>query len=72
MQWQTAMEMLQQLALAGGLAWASGIRLYAAIFIVGLLGRRGYAAARQRRKFRLPAHKCDVHARYAAPLIFAP
>lgn len=34
--------MLQQLALAGGLAWASGIRLYAAIFIVGLLGRFGY------------------------------
>jgi hypothetical protein len=37
-----SMEMLQQLALAGGLAWASGIRLYAAIFIVGLLGRLGY------------------------------
>jgi hypothetical protein len=36
------MDMLQQLALAGGLAWASGIRLYAAIFIVGLLGRLGY------------------------------
>lgn len=34
--------MLQQLALAGGLAWASGIRLYAAIFVVGLLGRMGY------------------------------
>jgi len=36
------MEHLQQIALAGGLAWASGIRLYAAIFIVGLLGRLGY------------------------------
>lgn len=36
------MERLQALALAGGLAWASGIRLYAAIFIVGLLGRLGY------------------------------
>ena len=36
------MQQLQQLALAGGLAWASGIRLYAAIFIVGLLGRFGY------------------------------
>lgn len=36
------MEQLQALALAGGLAWASGIRLYAAIFIVGLLGRLGY------------------------------
>ncbi len=36
------MENLQSLALAGGLAWASGIRLYAAIFVVGLLGRFGY------------------------------
>ncbi|MGH8090227.1 MAG: DUF4126 domain-containing protein [Rudaea sp.] len=36
------MEHLQAFALAGGLAWASGIRLYAAIFIVGLLGRLGY------------------------------
>ncbi len=33
---------LSQLALAGGLAWASGIRLYATILIVGLLGRYGY------------------------------
>lgn len=36
------MENLHTLALAAGLAWASGIRLYAAIFIVGLLGRLGY------------------------------
>jgi hypothetical protein len=36
------MEHLQSLALAAGLAWASGLRLYAAIFIVGLLGRMGY------------------------------
>jgi hypothetical protein len=36
------MESLSQLALAGGLAWASGIRLYATIFIIGLLGRFGY------------------------------
>ena len=36
------MESLSQLALAGGLAWASGIRLYATIFIVGLLARLGY------------------------------
>ena len=36
------MEHLQQIALAAGLAWASGVRLYAAIFIVGLLGRFGY------------------------------
>lgn len=37
------MEQLQALALAAGLAWASGIRLYAALFIVGLLGRLGYS-----------------------------
>ena len=36
------MEHLQSLALAAGLAWASGVRMYAAIFIVGLLGRFGY------------------------------
>lgn len=36
------MDSLSQLALAGGLAWASGIRLYAAILMVGLLGRYGY------------------------------
>ncbi|MGH8174338.1 MAG: DUF4126 domain-containing protein [Rhodanobacteraceae bacterium] len=36
------MESLSQLALAGGLAWGSGIRLYATIFIVGLLGRFDY------------------------------
>ena len=36
------MESVSQLALAGSLAWASGIRLYATIFIVGLLGRFGY------------------------------
>lgn len=36
------MDSLSQLALAGGLAWASGIRLYATILIIGLLGRYGY------------------------------
>jgi hypothetical protein len=36
------MSPLSQLALAGGLAWGSGIRLYATIFIVGMLGRYGY------------------------------
>jgi hypothetical protein len=36
------MESLSQLALAGGLAWASGIRLYATIFIAGMLARSGY------------------------------
>lgn len=36
------MESLSQLALAGGLAWASGLRLYVTILVVGLLGRYGY------------------------------
>ncbi|WP_201316607.1 DUF4126 domain-containing protein [Dyella sp. EPa41] len=36
------MDMLQNLALAGGLSWASGFRLYATVFIAGLLGRLGY------------------------------
>lgn len=36
------MDLLSQLALAGGLAWASGIRLYATLFIIGLLARFGY------------------------------
>ncbi|MBE1159116.1 DUF4126 domain-containing protein [Dyella acidiphila] len=36
------MNELSNLALAGGLAWASGIRLYATLFLAGLLGRLGY------------------------------
>lgn len=36
------MDMLSNIALAGGLAWASGIRLYATMFVAGLLGRLGY------------------------------
>jgi hypothetical protein len=36
------MEMIQQLALAGGLSWASGLRLYATVFIVGLLAKFNY------------------------------
>jgi hypothetical protein len=35
-------ELIETLALAAGLAWASGIRLYAVLFFVGLLGRFGY------------------------------
>lgn len=35
------MDMAAQWALAGGLAWASGFRLYATIFIVGLLAYFG-------------------------------
>jgi len=33
------MDTLQSVALAGGLAWASGFRLYAAVLLLGLLGR---------------------------------
>lgn len=36
------MESVSQLALACGLAWASGIRLYVTLFVVGMLGRFGY------------------------------
>jgi hypothetical protein len=40
-------EAISQLALAGGLAWASGIRLYVTILVVGLLGRYGYLSLPQ-------------------------
>ena len=33
------MELVPSLALAGGLAWASGMRLYAVVFIAGMLSR---------------------------------
>ena len=36
------MELIQNLALAGGLSWASGLRLYLTIFAVGLLAKFGY------------------------------
>lgn len=36
------MDVLQSVALAGGMAWASGMRLYAVVFTAGLLGRFGY------------------------------
>ena len=36
------MEMISQLALAGGLSWASGLRLYLTVFAVGLLAKFGY------------------------------
>jgi Domain of unknown function (DUF4126) len=38
----TTMEMISQLALAGGLSWASGLRLYLTIFAVGLLAKFSY------------------------------
>jgi hypothetical protein len=37
------MELIQNLALAGGLSWASGLRLYLTVFAVGLLAKFGYA-----------------------------
>ena len=38
------MDFLAQLVLAGGLAWASGIRLYAVVFAFGMLARFDYVA----------------------------
>jgi hypothetical protein len=35
------MDPVAQIALAGGLAWASGIRLYAVVFLAGLMARLG-------------------------------
>lgn len=34
--------MIQHLALAGGLSWASGLRLYLTVFAVGILAKFGY------------------------------
>ncbi len=36
------MELIQNLALAGGLSWASGLRLYLTVFAVGLLAKFHY------------------------------
>ncbi|WP_305072537.1 DUF4126 domain-containing protein [Propionivibrio sp.] len=36
------MDVLQPVALAGGMAWASGMRLYAVLFLAGVLARLGY------------------------------
>lgn len=36
------MDVVQSVALAGGMAWGSGLRLYAVLFAAGLLGRLGY------------------------------
>jgi hypothetical protein len=41
------MDNLQSIALAAGLGWASGIRLYAVLFIVGLVDKMGWAALPQ-------------------------
>lgn len=37
------MELLAEIAIAAALAWASGIRLYATLFLVGLAGYLGWA-----------------------------
>ncbi|HQO28989.1 MAG TPA: DUF4126 domain-containing protein [Accumulibacter sp.] len=36
------MDLMGLLALAAGLGWASGVRLYAALFIVGVVGKMGW------------------------------
>ncbi len=36
------MDLISNLALAGGLSWASGLRLYLTVFIVGLLAKFDY------------------------------
>ena len=36
------MDAISSIALASGLSWASGLRLYLTVFIVGLLGKFGY------------------------------
>lgn len=36
------MDIISNIALATGLSWASGLRLYATVFIVGLLAKYGY------------------------------
>lgn len=36
------MEPIQTIALAAGLAWASGLRLYLVIFLAGMLSCLGY------------------------------
>ncbi|HQO17219.1 MAG TPA: DUF4126 domain-containing protein [Methylotenera sp.] len=36
------MELISNLALAGGLSWASGLRLYITVFAVGMMNKFGY------------------------------
>lgn len=38
------MDLMHQIAMGAGLAWASGIRLYAVLFLMGILGRFGVIA----------------------------
>ena len=39
-----SMDIVNSIAVAAGLAWASGLRLYAVLFLAGLLGRLGYVS----------------------------
>jgi len=41
------------LALAAGLGWASGVRLYASLFIVGVVGKMGWVALPEGLRVRL-------------------
>lgn len=41
------MDAISSISLASGLSWASGLRLYATVFIIGLLGKFGYIALPQ-------------------------
>lgn len=41
------MDLIAQIALASGLAWASGLRLYAVVFVFGMLARLDYVALPQ-------------------------
>ena len=38
------MDIVNSIAVASGLAWASGLRLYAVLFLAGVLGRLGYVS----------------------------
>lgn len=38
------MDLVSSIAMGAGMAWASGIRLYAVLFIAGLMGKLGYIA----------------------------
>lgn len=42
------MELLAEIAIAAALAWASGIRLYATVFLVGLAGYLGWVQSPER------------------------
>ena len=53
------MDTLQHVALAAGLAWGSGVRLYAVLFFAGALARMGYLDLPA--SLSLPTPPCSVH-----------